>query len=509
MPPKGVAPSRLEGSAQGFNPGNRPAPQIDQDVKGSVGKNSARFLTDFEPLSANEDVAVVGIFGRYPQADNLDQFWSNLVEGRDCIEEIPFERWDYRLYFDPQPGTAGRSYNKWGGFLRDVDKFDPLFFNISPREAEIIDPQERLFLETVWNTLEDAGYSRRTLSGRKIGVFVGVMYGQYQLFGVEESLRRGEIMTLSSSYASIANRVSYFFDWRGPSLAVDTMCSSALMSIHLACESLKRGESQMAVAGGVNVILHPHKDVGLSQAGFLNKEGRCRSFGKTEGRGYVPGEGVGSVLLKPLSAAIRDQDHIYGIIKATVVNHNGKTIGYASPNPNAQAELIAEGFRKAKIDPRTISYVEAAATGSALGDPMEVSGLTKAFRQSTKDRQFCAIGSVKSNSGHLESASGIAGLTKTLLQLKYRKLVPSVHTEELNPEIHWETTPFFVQRQLADWQPTNIDGSTQLRRAAVNAFGAGGSNAHLILEEYREASDERNERPFNHLFNADCIVGQG
>ena len=302
-----------------------------------------------------------------------------------------------------------------------MDKFDPLFFNISPREAEIIDPQERLFLETVWNTLEDAGYSRRSLSGRKIGVFVGVMYGQYQLFGVEESLRRGEVMTLSSSYASIANRVSYFFDWRGPSLAVDTMCSSSLMSIHLACESLKRGESQMAVAGGVNVILHPHKDVGLSQAGFLNKEGRCRSFGKTEGRGYVPGEGVGSVLLKPLSAAIRDRDHIYGVIKATVVNHSGKTIGYATPNPNAQAELIAEGFRKAGIDPRTISYVEAAATGSALGDPIEMSGLTKAFRQSTKDRQFCAIGSVKSNSGHLESASGIAGLTKSVVAAQASK----------------------------------------------------------------------------------------
>jgi 3-oxoacyl-(acyl-carrier-protein) synthase/acyl carrier protein len=478
-------------------------PKIDQDAEGSDPKRSnrknlARFLSDFEPRSANDDVAVIGVFGRYPQADNLDQFWANLVEGRDCIEEIPFERWDYRLYFDPQPGTAGRSYNKWGGFLRDVDKFDPLFFNISPREAEMIDPQERLFLETVWNTLEDAGYSRRALGGQKIGVFVGVMYGQYQLFGVEESLRRGEVMTLSSSYASIANRVSYFFDWRGPSLAIDTMCSSALMSIHLACESLKRGESQMAVAGGVNVILHPHKDVGLSQAGFLNKEGRCRSFGKTDGRGYVPGEGVGSVLLKPLSAAIRERDHIYGVIKATVVNHSGKTIGYATPNPNAQAALIGEGFRKGGIDPRTISYIEAAATGSALGDPIEVSGLTKAFQQATKDRQFCAIGSVKSNNGHLESASGIAGLTKALLQLKHRKLVPSVHTEELNPEIHWETTPFFVQRQLADWQPTVIDGSTHLRRAGVNAFGAGGSNAHLILEEYPEVSGQRNDLPSDH-----------
>jgi acyl transferase domain-containing protein/acyl carrier protein len=469
--------------------------QMDQEVKRSEAKNSARFLPPFEPGSSNEDVAVIGVFGRYPQADNLDEFWANLVEGRDCIEEIPFGRWDYRLYFDPEPGTQGRSYNKWGGFLREVDKFDPIFFNISPREAEMIDPQERLFLETVWNTVEDAGYSRHALSGRKIGVFAGVMYGQYQLFGVEESLRRGEVTTLSSSYASIANRVSYFFDWRGPSVAVDTMCSSALMSVHLACESLKRGESQMAIAGGVNLILHPHKDVGLSQAGFLNKEGRCRSFGKTDGRGYVPGEGVGSVLLKPLSTAIQERDHIYGVIKATVVNHNGKTNGYTTPNPNALAELIAEGFKKAGIDPRTIRYVEAAATGSALGDPLEISGLTKAFQQATQDLQFCAIGSVKSNGGHLESASGIAGLTKALLQLKHRKLVPSVHTEELNPDIRWEKTPFFVQRQLADWQPTVVDGSTHLRRAGVNAFGAGGSNAHLIVEEYPEVKDESNDAP--------------
>ena len=488
---------RLAEMWQRHHPESPPAirSQIDLEVKRSEVKSTARFLPPFERQSANEEVAVIGIFGRYPQADNLDEFWTNLVEGRDCIEEIPFGRWDYRLYFDPEPGRPGRSYNKWGGFLRDVDKFDPLFFNISPREAEIIDPQERLFLETVWKTVEDAGYSRRALSGRKIGVFAGVMYGQYQLFGVEESLRRGEVTTLSSSYASIANRVSYFFDWRGPSVAVDTMCSSALMSIHLACESLKRGESQMAIAGGVNLILHPHKDVGLSQAGFLNKEGRCRSFGKTDGRGYVPGEGVGSVLLKPLSLAIQERDHIYAVIKATVVNHNGKTNGYATPNPNAQAELIAEGFKKAGIDPRTIRYIEAAATGSALGDPLEISGLTKAFRQATKDRQFCAIGSVKSNNGHLESASGIAGLTKALLQLRHRKLVPSVHTEELNPDIRWEETPFFVQRQLGDWQPTVVDGSTHLRRAGVSAFGAGGSNAHLILEEYPEAGDELNAAP--------------
>ncbi|MBV9490716.1 MAG: hypothetical protein JO069_13490 [Verrucomicrobia bacterium] len=463
-------------------------------------QSSSRFLIDLKSSESDEDVAIIGLFGRYPQAGTLDEFWANLVEGKDCIEEIPLERWDYRFFFDPEPGKPGRTYNKWGGFVRDVDRFDPLFFGISPREAEVIDPQERLFLETVWNTLEDAGYSRRALMGRKVGVFVGVMYGQYQLFGVEESLRRGEVTTLSSSYASIANRVSYFFDWRGPSAAIDTMCSSALMSIHLACESLKRGESELAIAGGVNLILHPHKDVGLAQAGFLNEEGRCRSFGQTQGRGYVPGEGVGSVLLKPLRAAIRDRDQVYGVIKATSINHGGRTNGYAVPSPNAQAEVIVEALQKAGVDARTIGYIEAAATGSMLGDPIEISGLTKAFQLATSatDRQFCAIGAVKANIGHLESASAMAALTKVLLQLRHRKLVPSIHTEKLNPTIRWEETPFCVQRRLGDWEAAVIDGRPQPRRAGVNAFGAGGTNGHLIIEEYADPRDQlsHDPRPF-------------
>jgi 3-oxoacyl-(acyl-carrier-protein) synthase/acyl carrier protein len=445
-----------------------------------------RLLENPGPEARAEDIAVIGLFGRYPKADNLEEFWGNLVAGRDCIEEIPGERWDYRLYYDPTPGKPGKSSNKWGGFIRDVDKFDPLFFNISPREAEIMDPQERLFLETVWSTVEDAGYSKSALSGKKVGVFVGVMYGQYQLFGVEESVRRGEVMALNSSYASIANRVSYFFNWQGASVALDTMCSSALMSLHLACESLKRGEGELAIAGGVNVILHPHRDVALSQAGFLNPEGKCRSFGKSSARGYVAGEGVGAVLLKPLAQALRDRDHVYGLIRATAVNHGGKTNGYTVPNPIAQADLIATSLGRANIDPRTIGYVEAAATGSALGDPIEVTGLTKAFRRHTKDAQFCAIGSVKANIGHLEAASGIAALTKVLLQLQHRKLVSSLHAAELNPGIHWAGTPFFVQRELGDWNQPVIAGKAQPRRAGVNAFGAGGSNAHVVVEEFTD-----------------------
>ncbi|PEM80670.1 beta-ketoacyl synthase, partial [Bacillus wiedmannii] len=357
-----------------------------------------------------DDLAIVGLSGRFPMADNLEEFWVNLKNKKDCITTVPKERWDYQEYAVNNVKNKKEKINeKCGGFINDVDKFDPLFFNISPREAEIMDPQERLFLQTVWHTLEDSGYSKGKLSEEKVGVFVGVMYGHYQLYGAEESLK-GNVIALSSSHASIANRVSYFFNFKGPSISIDTMCSSSLTAIHLACESIRRGECNVAVAGGVNLSLHPNKYVSLSQGNFISDDGKCRTFGEG-GEGYVPGEGIGAILLKPLNQAIKDTDRIYGIIKASTVNHGGKTNGYTVPNPNAQAELIKETLVKAKINPRTISYVEAHGTGTSLGDPIEIAGLTKAFQNYTEDKQYCAVGSVKSNIGHSESAAGIAGLT--------------------------------------------------------------------------------------------------
>ena len=448
---------------------------------------------------ASEDIAIIGVFGRYPQADDLDEFWANLAAGKDCIEEVPADRWNYRDHYDPEPGTPGKTSNKWGGFLKDVDKFDPLFFNISPREAQFMDPQERIFLETVWKTVEDAGYSKAALNERKVGVFVGVMYGQYQFFGIEERLK-GNPISLSSSFATIANRVSYFFNWHGPSLAVDTMCSASLTSVHLACESLKRGECEFAIAGGVNTTVHPEKDIVLSQSGFSANDGRCKTFGD-DGSGYVPGEGVGALLLKPLSCAEADRDHIWGVIKASSLNHGGKTNGYTVPNSKSQTEVILDTLRKAKIDPATINYIEAHGTGTVLGDPIEITGLQQAFTEALDQgkghmtagkppRQFCAVGSVKSNIGHCESAAGIAGVTKLLLQLKHGKLVPSLHAERLNPNIKFEETFFRVQRRLADWEPIRMGSQILPRRAGVSSFGAGGANAHLIIEEYAASSTE-------------------
>jgi polyketide synthase PksL len=443
------------------------------------GKN--RFLGP--KTSQQKDIAIIGVAGRYPQAENLQEFWTNLKNGRDCITEIPADRWDSGLYYDPNRNRPGKSYSKWGGFIADVDKFDPLFFNISPREAELIDPQERLFLETAWQTIEDAGYRKENISGKRVGVFVGVMWGHYELLGAE-SIFNGDSAIPSSSHASIANRVSYFFDFHGPSIALDTMCSSSLTAIHLACEELRKGEIEAAIAGGVSLTLHPYKYLSLSQGQFAASDGKCRTFG-AGGDGYVPGEGVGALLLKPLENALRDGDQIYAVIKSSSVNHAGKTNGYTVPNPNAQADLILDALRKANIDPETLSYVEAHGTGTSLGDPIEIAGLSKAFAGSGAEKQFCAIGSVKSNIGHLESAAGIAAVTKALLQIRHQQLVPSLHADPPNPNINFADSPFYVQTELAEWKRL----AAHPRRVGVSSFGAGGSNAHLILEEYADARE--------------------
>lgn len=440
----------------------------------------------------NDDIAVIGISGRYPKAYDLDEFWNNLKNGLDCITEIPADRWDKNQYFAEQKGKPGTIYSKWGGFIDDVDKFDPLFFNISPREADYLDPQERLFMENAWHTMEDAGYCTKTIGGTNTGVFVGVMYGNYQLFGAEESLK-GNVMTTNSSYASIANRVSYYLNLSGPSMAIDTMCSSSLTAIHLACESIRRGESEMAFAGGVNVSVHPDKYLFLCRQNFLSSEGKCRSFGEG-GDGYVPGEGVGSVLLKPLKKAVEDGDHIYAVIKGSGINHGGKTNGYSVPNPNAQEKVIENVLEKCKIDPATINYVEAHGTGTALGDPIEITGLSKAFGKGAGEKHSCAIGSVKSNVGHLESAAGIAAITKVILQMQHKMLVPSIHADTLNTNINFQDSLFYVQRELAPWKNTvafrnGVEESCP-RRAGVSSFGAGGTNVHIIMEEYLEPEQD-------------------
>lgn len=434
--------------------------------------------------SETQDVAIVGLAGRYPQAATLEQFWANLVAGRDCITEVPADRWDHDALFAPGKRLPGKAYTRWGGFLDDIAQFDAAFFNISPREARIMDPQERIFLQCAYHALEDAGYGRARL-GRDTGVFVGAMYNDYPLLAAHAQAG-GEALSFLNHPSAIANRVSYAFDLDGPSLAVDTMCSSSLTAIHLACQSILTGECGAAIAGGVNLTIHPNKYLGLSQGLFASSTGRCQAFGQG-GDGYVPSEGVGAVLLKPLAAAERDGDRIYGVIKGSAINHGGRTNGFSVPNPAAQRRVVERALDAAEVPAGRLSYVEAHGTGTALGDPIEIAGLADAFARQAAGRQVCAIGSVKSNIGHCEGAAGIAGLTKVLLQMKHGMLVPSIHSTPENPDIAFADTPFRVQRAPAEWPRLDWgdDGPDATARVAgLSSFGAGGSNAHLIIQEH-------------------------
>ena len=477
-----------------FNPGAAPAPAAIDTAPARVapaavqadraparaalrGKTSAPALVRRGPSSrpaSNEAIAIVGLSGRYPESYSLDDFWRNLRDGIDCVIEVPAERWRWQDYYTDDRDTPGH-YSKWGGFVRGADEFDPQFFNISPREAPYIDPQERLFLQHAWMAIEDAGYSRRALRipradglPGQVGVYAGVMYGEYNRSG---------------SLASIANRVSYVLNVHGPSMTLDTMCSSSLTAIHLACQDLRSGRTDMALAGGVNLSLHPGKYSMLSAGQFISTAGQCQSFGEG-GDGYIPGEGVGVVVLKRLSDAERDGDAIHAVIRGSALNHGGKTNGYTVPNPQAQAAVVSEALKVSGVDARHVSYIEAHGTGTKLGDPIEIAALGKAFREYTQETGFCQLGSAKSNIGHCESAAGIAGLTKVVLQLRHRRIVPSLHSAKLNPNIDFDTTPFVVNQTLREWEAPVLEGRLLPRIAGLSSFGAGGANAHFVVEEY-------------------------
>lgn len=437
------------------------------------------------PHAATTDLAVIGLAGRYPQASNIQQLWENLRQGRDCITEVPSSRWRHETS-DHFSSPSGKRVSRWGGFIDDVDCFDPQFFRMSARETEAVDPQERLFLEVCWEAIEDAGYTPDNLVGadaghgaRAVGVFVGVMHKDYSFIQHDAALA-GQRTPISSSYAPIPNRVSYFCNFHGPSIAIDTVCSASLTAVHLARQSILAGECKVALAGGVNLSLHSNKYRTYGMMDMHSSDGRCRSFGHG-GDGYVSAEGVGAVLLKRLDQALADGDHIYAVVKGSSINHGGTVSGITVPSPVAQGELIANCLRTAGIDPETIGYIEAHGTGTSLGDPIELQGLSRAFRKFTDRKQFCALGSVKSNMGHAESAAGISGLTKAILQLHHATLVKSLHAETVNPHLDLASSPFYLQKVTEPWP---LSSPAQPRRAGVSSFGATGSNAHVILEEF-------------------------
>lgn len=465
------------------------------------GRRSRRLRVINSPASAGEPaaidrrIAIIGISGMYPRAANLDEYWENLKSGTNCTGEIPPVRWRLDDFYEPDAKRAaelGKSYSKWGGFLDRFSEFDASFFGVSPLEAMSIDPQERLFLQSAWQALENAGYTRAALKNKfkqKVGVFAGITKLGYNLYGSSRTIRENKFFP-RTSFSSVANRLSYFLDLNGPSMPVDTMCSSSLTAIHEACEHIYRGECELAFAGGVNLYLHPSSYIDLSVQGMLSRDAFCKSFGEGAD-GFVPGEGVGVVLLKPLAKAVRDKDTIHGVILATHVNHGGRSNGYTVPNPRAQTDVIRQAMDKAGINAREISYIEAHGTGTELGDSIEISVLQQAFAKDTQDLHFCRLGSVKSNIGHCESAAGISGLTKILLQFRHRQIAPSLHSERLNPHINLEKSPFVLNRDLTTWTAPVIDGREKSRIAGISSFGAGGANAHVIVQEYLPPAEIR------------------
>ena len=439
-----------------------------------VSESAARAGQDRE--AKNEPIAIIGIGCRFPGANDPAAFWQMLRDGVDAIREVPADRFDLSAFYDPDPAIPGKMNTRWGGFLEQVDQFDPNFFGISPREALRMDPQQRLLLEVTWEALQDAGQVPERLVGTRAGVFIGIAtndYGRLQW----NDLERIDAYSGTGNASSIAaNRISYLFDFRGPSLAIDTACSSSLVAVHLACCSLRNGESTLALAGGVNLILSPAIAIGFTKAGAMAPDGRCKAF-DARANGYVRSEGAGVVVLKPLSKAWADGDPIYAVIRGSAVNQDGRSNGLMAPNPLAQEAVLREAYRQAGVSPGKVQYVEAHGTGTLLGDPIEAKALGAVLGVERPPGRRCALGSVKTNLGHLEAAAGIAGLIKVALALRHREIPPSLHFEKPNPYIPFDELPLRVQTTLSPWP---AESGPAL--AGVSSFGFGGTNAHVVLE---------------------------
>ena len=423
-----------------------------------------------------EPVAIIGIGLRFPGAETKEEFWQMLSEGRSGITDIPKERWDVDEYYDPTGTQPGKMITKKGGFVKNVDMFDPHFFGISPREAKKIDPQQRFVLETVWEALEDAAINPEEIAGTKTGVFLGISNMDYTSFqrGIPENI--DAYSGTGNAFSVAANRISYTLDLQGPSVALDTACSSSLVSVHLACKSLRNGESDMAIAGGVNMILTPDINIAFSQAKMLSPTGSCKTF-DASADGYIRSEGCGMIVLKRLSDAINDGDNIIAVIKGSAVNQDGKSNGITAPNKHAQAKAIREALEDAGLSANEIDYIEAHGTGTILGDPIEVQGLAEVFGGRDKSNSLY-IGSVKTNIGHTESAAGIAGIIKTALALHHGVIPKHINFTKINPHIPIDTLPFRIPTESVPWN--SVSGK---RSAGVSSYGFGGTNAHVVLQE--------------------------
>ncbi|MEM9217871.1 MAG: aminotransferase class I/II-fold pyridoxal phosphate-dependent enzyme [Cyanobacteria bacterium P01_F01_bin.150] len=424
-------------------------------------------------------IAIIGIGCRYPGGgDTPTAFWDLIRNGGDGITEVPASRWDVESIYDPDVNVFNKINTRWGGFLDQIDQFDPQFFGIAPREIITMDPQQRLLLEVTWEALEDAGQVPAQLRSSQTGVFVGVGTHDYSILLWQQAVDNPYAI-IGTGNCITANRISHLFDFKGPSLAVDTACSSSLVSVHLACQSLRSGESELAIAAGVNVMLLPTITSGFSNGGFMSGSGRCQSF-DANADGYVRSEGAGVVVLKPLDQALADRDPIYAVIHGSAVNQDGSSPGIAAPNRDAQIEVLQTAYAQANINPALVQYVEAHGTGTKIGDPIEAEALGTVLAEGRSPDNPCLIGSVKSNIGHTETAAGVTGLIKAALMLKHQEIPPSLHFHQPNPSIDFEALKLQVQTDLTPFPPVR-SGSSDPTYIGVNSFGFGGTNAHVIL----------------------------
>ncbi|OBI09722.1 beta-ketoacyl synthase [Mycolicibacter heraklionensis] len=433
-----------------------------------------------ERPAADEPIAIVGIGCRFPGADGPDSFWRLLSGGVDATSDVPADRWDVEAFYSPDPSVPGTAVTRRGGFLGQVDQFDFQFFGISPRESAQMDPQQRLLLEVAWEALEDAGQVPDQLAGSRTGVFVGISTNDYGFLRLGQPQLVDAYTGTGNALSIAANRLSYTFDFHGPSMSIDTACSSSLVAVDLACRSLRDGECSMALAAGVNVILSPALAINFSKARVMAPDGRCKTF-DADADGYVRGEGAGVVVLKPLSRALEDNDPVYAVIRGSATNSDGRTNGLIAPSGRAQESVVVEAFRRAGLPAGAVQYIEAHGTGTAIGDAIEANALGTVLAEGRPEGSRCLVGSVKTNIGHLEAAAGIAGLIKVALSLQHRQIPASLNYTEPNPHIGFDRLPLEVVQTLTPWPA----GSRAV--AGVSSFGFGGTNAHVVLTEAPQA----------------------
>jgi acyl transferase domain-containing protein len=430
--------------------------------------------------SENPGIAIVGMGCRYPAASGLEAFWNLLCEKRSGISEVPADRWDARQFFHPDARTPGKIAGRWGGFLDELDRFDPAFFGISPREAPHVDPRQRVMLEVAWNALEDAGISPPSLANSATGVYVATLSNDYDLMLSRNYGRFTASTGPGTANSIIANRLSYFLDLHGPSLTLDTACSGSLLAIELACRSLRAGETSLAMAGGVSLNLLPKGDVFFSAAGALSPTGACHSF-DAAADGIVRSEGAGMVILKRLPDAIEDGDRIYAVIRGGAINHDGASNGIMAPNGEAQRRVLREAYKNAGIPPVTAQYIETHGTGTPLGDSIEIGALAQAIGEGRSTAPL-VLGSLKTNIGHTEAAAGVAGVIKVALAMHHGAIPPNLHFDAWTAGVPQVDFPLEIPVGTRAWKRNG-----ERRIGGVSGFSFGGTNAHLVLEEAPEA----------------------